>query len=161
MVEEMRLSMANGILMGPQFTWNIETNVGPGCPNKIEDVQLVQLGYLCKANNPKIPATPEEKAIYGAVVPGSAYSGSPSDPLTIAIKYHQKLRGGTQDGHVSSIKNTTNGGYYSGNIAWMLLALTNNIADALGDHWPRLDKHPQCPAALKAASLRVLTVTPA
>lgn len=69
--------MACGTILGEnkRFFWNLEGNVGPGCPNKLEDVQLVQLGFYCKANNPKYMANAEAKAIYGAVVPGAPYTG--------------------------------------------------------------------------------------
>jgi hypothetical protein len=147
--------MAKGMIVDPKFIWNTDANVGPGCPNKPEDVQLVQLGYACSANNPKNPASAEEKAAFGAVVPGASYTGAPNDPLTIAIKLHQKNRGGTQDGVVSSIKSNT--GTYAAGMTWIMIALNNNIADALGGSWPYLDKHPQCPKTLRDASLRVLT----
>ena len=41
----------DGLLAGPskRFCWNIGANVGPGCPNRIDNVHLVQLGYACKA----------------------------------------------------------------------------------------------------------------
>ncbi len=146
--------MAKGMIIEPRYFWNLDSNVGPGCPNKIEDVQLVQLGYACKAMNPKVPPSPEERATYGKVVPGAPYFGSPDDPLSVAIKFHQSRRTGTKDGIVSSMKNST--GSYGPDMVWIIGALNNNIADVMGADWPRLEKHPQCPSALKAASLRVL-----
>lgn len=139
-----------------RFYWNTHANVGPGCPNKIEDVQLVQLAYACKAANPVSKIDPATRAIYAKVVPGSHYTGNPNDPLSIAIKTHQKQLGGIQDGVVSSIKNST--GMYSADKAWMLAALNNNLADILGNNWPFLDRHPQCPPALRDVVSRVFMI---
>lgn len=93
--------------------------------------------------------------MYAAVVPGAVYTGTSSDPLSVAIRWAQKERGGTQDGHVSVIGTT---GVYAPDISWMLIGLDNNIADVLGANWPFLDRHALCPAALKAVVNRVLMV---
>ncbi len=127
--------------------------MGPGCPNKTEDVQLVQLGYACKAVTTRSDATPAEKAFYAKVVPGAVYAGKADDPLTVAIQVHQKARGGTQDGKISPIQNSV--GMYDGQHIWLIMALNNSIIDVIKAGWPRLDKHPKCPAALKAAVLRM------
>jgi len=147
--------MAHGMILSNKFYWNIDANVGPGCPNKIEDVQLVQLGYLAMGQNPMLALPPEEKAAYLAVVPGATYNGAFSDPLSNAIRVHQKKRGGVQDGVVSSIKN--NSGLYSAKLTWIMVALDNNIADVLGGGWPHVDRHPKCPTALRDVAIRVLT----
>jgi hypothetical protein len=129
----------------------------PGCQNNPEDVQLVQLGYACAAVNPKSPASAEEKEAWAAVKPGASYTGAETDPLSIAIKLHQKNRGGTQDGVVSSIKSESGIYQNAPKKTWIMVALNNNIADVLGGNWPFLEKHGQCPAELKAASVRVLS----
>lgn len=136
--------MAKGIMAGSEnrFFWNLDANVGPGCPNKLEDVHLVQLAFFCKANNPKYPVTPEEKAAYSAVVVGAYYNGAPNDPLSIAIKTLQKVKGGIQDGRISSIKSSS--GMYAEDHTWLLVPLNNNMSDALGVDWPLLDRHPKC-----------------
>lgn len=136
-----------------RFWWTVHAHVGPGCPNKIEDVQLVQLGYFCKASSQKDGSNPAQKAIYAKVVPGAVYSGKLDDPLTIAIKTHQQHRGGTQDGRVSPIGNSV--GMYDGQHIWMVMALSNAILEVIKANWPRLDSHPKCPAALKGAVERV------
>ncbi|BDC53010.1 hypothetical protein F183_A53250 [Bryobacterales bacterium F-183] len=141
--------MACGSVFGDnkRFFWNLDGNVGPGCPNKIEDVQLVQLGFHCKANNPKYPITPASKAIYSAVVPGAPYTGGYNDPLSIAIRQFQKERGGPQDGRVSVISGS---GMISDKLGFMMVALNNNISDCITNNWPFIDRHSQCPGALKA-----------
>lgn len=97
--------------------------------------------------------SPEEKASAMAVVPGSPYSGAPNDPLTIAIKTHQKARGGTQDGKVSPIPG--NQPAYAAGTSWMILPLSNNIYDVLREFWPAIHKSPKCPPALAAVSKAV------
>jgi hypothetical protein len=145
--------MPHGFIAAKKFFWNVDGKVGPASPNKIEDVQLVQLGYLCASvgQNTGIPA--ELKAVFGRVVPGAGYSGKSDDPLTVAIKAHQKFRGGTQDGVISVMHNAS--GIYDGVHSWMIASLNNNIKDVLGTNWPHLGRHPQCPAPLKAAALAV------
>jgi hypothetical protein len=149
--------MATGILLDfGRFYWNIDANVGIGCPNKAEDVHLVQLAFHCRANNPKLSANKEEQAIFSAVIPGAPYSGSPMDPLSIAIKFAQKQRGGVQDGRVSKMKPE---GMYSPGVTWMLVGLNNNMVDILGGMWPFLDRHPKCTPALKELVKRTFHVT--
>ncbi len=151
--------MAKAILVGrnTRFYWNVDENVGPGCPNKLEDVHLVQLAFFCKANNPKYPVSPEEKAAYSAVMVGAFYSGAPGDPLSIAIEILQKKKGGVQDGRISSIESSS--GMYAEDHGWLLIPLNNNILDSSGGIWPSIDKHPQCTAALSAAVTRVFVRT--
>lgn len=134
------------------FFWNIDANVGIGSPNRPDDVQLVQLGYHCmsKGSDPRI--TPQLKVIFAAVVPGAPYGGSLQDPLSIAIRAHERSRGGTQDGHVSVIKSAT--GSYSASSTYMLTALDVQIRQQIPNDYPRLDKHPMCPPALRSAVVK-------
>ncbi len=136
--------------------WNVDAHVGPGCPNKLEDVQLVQYGYYCMSRSYSLPPglTPAEQAVIAAVVPGAPYSGSPTDPLTLAIKAHQRVRGGTQDGRVSPF--TSASGYYSEQ-TWMIISLIGRMMNYCPNIYPRLDKGPMCPPALAAASRRIFT----
>jgi len=129
-----------------EFFWNVDGNVGPGCPNKIDDVHLVQLGFYCTATDTKHPPKTGEKEAYSLVVPGAAYSGSASDPLTAAIKVAEKIRGGPQDGHISKMQPR---GFYSPGHPWLIAVLNNHIASVLGNQWPFLDKHPKSTGQLK------------
>jgi len=141
--------MAKAILILDRFYWNVDRQVGVGGANKVEDVQLVQLGYFCMAalKSAQVPA--EMIAAAAKVQPGESYGGGPNESLSVAIRLHQKLRGGVQDGVVSSASNTQ--GQYAPHLFWMIISLDQNIADVLGENWPHLDKHPKCPAALSAA----------
>jgi hypothetical protein len=80
-------------------------------------------------------------------VPGAPYTGGPADPLTIAIKLHQKHRGGVQDGRISPAQQTLT-------YDWMILALSNNVSSYLASTWPRIEHHPKCPAALAASVIK-------
>lgn len=145
--------MASGLLQGEnkEFFWNVDAHVGPGCPNKPDDVNLVQMGF--KAAGKRV-TDPEAKAICNAVVLGAPYTGSPSDPLSVAIVYLQKRRKGLVDGRVSPCKQV-------GSIAqaidlWTLAALIIHIRTELGRDWPHLDRWPGCPPALAGASRKVV-----
>jgi len=142
-------------LFGPnhKFFWNIEAHVGPGCPNKTEDVHLVQLGYASGVLNAAVSYA--ESLIFRTVTPGAAYKGDANDPLTLAIKIHQRTRGGTQDGRVSPIGQTGNYGTHS----WMLMPINNWIRNEITNgQWPRIDHHPKCTAVLRDAVHRSLHV---
>jgi len=139
------------ILDGGRFLWNIDENVGMACPNQTEDVHLVQLAYHCLSLNPMANLTQTEKDLYGAVIPGAPYTGQPNDPLTLAIKYQQRKRGGIQDGQVSRMHPSA---VYAAGTTWMLLPLNNNLAAVLGSQWPHIDKHPKCTTVLKELTSR-------
>lgn len=137
------------------FVFNISANVGPNCPNQLEDVQLVQFGYFAMAHLGGLGLEPEMISAAKAVVVGAPYSGSPNDPLTIAIKLHERLIGGTQDGHVSVLR--VAGLSYYGTHLPMLARLQNDIRAFLKGDFPRIDKHPKCPAELAASIRRSFT----
>ncbi len=131
----------------PQFFWNLSCNVGLMSPNRIEDVQLVQLGYAVMADKPN--EKPALRAMFKLVIPGAAYSANEADPLTKAILAHQADRGSTQDGHVSVISNLKTA-HYGAEKSFMLVGLVNSIMKSQPDQFPRIDLHPKCPSALRA-----------
>lgn len=139
-----------------KFFYNIGGNVGPASPNKLEDVQLVQFGYFAIAQN-RLPEVPQELiTAASAVVLGAPYMGAATDPLSIAIKVDQKVRGGTQDGHVSVIRGQ---GAYDSVHFFQLVRLVNHLRLLVASDWPRIDKHPKCPSALAASVKRTFGLT--
>jgi len=140
-----------------KFFFNISANVGLNSLNKTEDVQLVQFGYFAIAQNNFADLPQELRTAAGNVVPGASYAGAANDPLTIAIKVDQKVRGGTQDGHVSVIRGATTS-YDGGSHIFLLARLVNNIRSLSGKDFPRIDKHPKCPPALAASVRRCFEV---
>lgn len=145
------------ILVGPshKFAWNVGAHVGPGCPNHVEDVQLVQLAYACGVGKASVSIA--ESEIFRMVTPGAEYTGAANDPLTLAIKIHQKRRGGTQDGRISPIGAQT--GFY-GHHVWLLLPLNQFISTEITNgQWPRIDHHPKCTAVVRNAVHRSLHIT--
>lgn len=141
-----------------RFWFNLDGNVGVNSPNLRDDVELIQFGYFAMAKNPKTDAP--LRPVYAAVKPGATYSGGANDPLTLAIIAHQQSRGGTQDKHVSVIHSPSL--VYSGSRpGFMLVPLVNCIFDLMPNDWPRLDKHPDCPAELKRVVRALLLHPPA
>ena len=140
---------------GPRVFLNIDGNVGPRSPNKPEDVQLVQLGYASMLLSPQSQRflSQAERQAFANVKPGAPYSGAPDDPLTLSITAHEASRGGQQDGHVSCARGLS---YDGGKHSFVVLALNNAIRDMMVRDFPRLDKHPQCPAALRVRVLLIL-----
>ena len=130
------------------FFWNVSANVGAKSPNLPDDVQLVQLGYLCAAADTFYDAA--LRATFAAVVPGAPYSGQENDPLTRAIRGHEKQRGGAQDGRVS-VASPNNASYDGGAHTFLIVSLNYQLRKYLPGNFPRLDKHPRCPSLLRAA----------
>ena len=147
----MKIFIAAGA-SGDKMFFNLSANVGPGAPNKTEDVQLVQFGYFAATFSTNLK--PELKRVFSAVVPGTAYLGAASDPLTLAIKADQAAGTGTKDGIVSVIHGGAIYGPGRGH-TFLLISLVNDIRKLLGTDFPRIDKHAKCPAAL-AARVRAL-----
>jgi hypothetical protein len=144
----MRFISTNGI-PDNYFFWNINQNVGPKSPNQPEDVQLVQFGYFAMAPvvYDMFKNGDDIKPIFAAVTPGATYDGAPNDPLTLAIRAHQKFRGGTQDGHVSAMKAGTT--LYPGGYLYMMRDFTIAMVRLMKNEFPRIDKHPKCPPLVR------------
>lgn len=134
---------------GPVYWWNLGANVGARSPNHPEDVQLVQFGYFCMLNNPRNASLlkPEERAAFAAVKIGPSCTGQENDPLVIAIRAHEKSRGGAQDGHVSVAP--PGQVVYDGVHTFILNVLVTNIRVVTKTDFPRFDKHPACKEAAK------------
>lgn len=133
---------------GTRFFWNLSANVGVASPNRPDDVQLVQLGYLCAARDAQ-GYDAATRAVFAAVVPGAPYSGQEADPLTRAIRAHEKL-GGKKDGHVSVLPGGSSGSYDGAN-SFLIARLNTQMRIQIPGNFPRLDKHPKCPPLVRAA----------
>src|SRR5512140_1878201 len=131
---------------GPRFFFNLDGNVGPNSPNRADDVQLVQLGYVALSKNPKVQMTQAQRQLFAKVVPGAPYTGAANDPLTLAINEHEVLRGGPRDGHVTVARSP---GMYDATHTFIVVALNNNLRDTMLNDFPRIDKNPQCPGVLQ------------
>jgi hypothetical protein len=139
---------------GPRVLLNIDQKVGPRCPNKADDVQLVQLGYVAILQNPRNKSliSAELRAALQKVRPDAPYTGSPSDPLSIAILLHEANRGGPADGHVSVMKNAMN---YEPRHSFIMTAINNSLYQVMPADFPRVDKHPKCQSKLRASILNI------
>ncbi len=131
------------------FFWNVSANVGAKSPNRPDDVQLVQLGYACAAYDTFYDAA--LRATFASVIPGGPYFGQENEPLTRAIRAHEKQRGGSQDGHVSVPNSLTNASYDGGAHTFLIVSLNYQLRRQLPGNFPRLDKHPRCPPLIRAA----------
>ena len=129
-------------LNGRAFRWNLTANVGPGQPNKLDDVELVRFGYICMKQNVKFPASSDLQEVIDKVRADGPFDTDLAD----AIKAHQLEHGGTQDGIVSvaNVSSTShNKERYDSSHTWIIMNLNNNMLDVAGDVYPRIDKHPQ------------------
>ena len=142
------LVVSNSRFASRMFYFNLDAAVGPGCPNKPDDVQLVQMGYVAMLRNPAAASvmTPDMKEAFGKIVPGAPYTGGRDEWLSKAIRAHQARSGGTQDGKVSV---ATSAAYYDKTHSFIVVVLDNNIMDYMPQDYPRLDKSPLCAGALR------------
>ena len=134
--------------------WNLSANVGPAEPNRPDDVELVRFGYFLLKDNPKATGGPFTalKPVLQKVTP----TGRFDNDLAEAIRTHQRLRGGTQDGKVSVARdNRFNRGQYDGQHTWMVFPLNNSMIDMAPNIYPRIDLHPQSGPAVSAAVRRI------
>ena len=134
--------------------WNLSSDVGPGQPNLPDDVELVRFGYFLMKDNPKATNGPFAalKPVLQQVTPTGAFDNA----LAAAIRTHQSLRGGTQDGKVSVAKdNQFNRGQYDGKHTWMVFPLNNSMIDMAPNFYPRIDLHPQSGPAVTGSVRKI------
>ena len=82
--------------------WNLSAAVGPGQPNKADDVEFVRLSYFLAKDNPKF--TSGDFAVMKPILQKVTTTGAFDSALAEAIRTHERLRGGAQDGKVSVAK---------------------------------------------------------
>lgn len=126
----------------------------PDNPNKPDDLELVRFGYFLMKDNPKATSGPFAalKPFLQKVAPTGAFDNALAD----AIRTHQRLRGGTQDGKVSVAKdNRFNRGRYDGVHSWIVFPLNNSMLDMAPNLYPRIDLHPQSGPAVTAAVRKI------
>jgi hypothetical protein len=130
--------------------WNLSADVGPGQPNMPDDVELVRFGYFLMKDNPKTTAA--LKPALQSVTPTGGFDNA----LAAAIRMHQSLRGGTQDGKVSVARdNKFNRGLYDAKHVWMVFPLNNSMIDMASNIYPRIDLHPQSGPAVSASVRKI------
>lgn len=115
---------------GPALIWNVTSNVGPQQPNKLDDVELVRLGYYCMLKN---PAGGFKDPNLIARVKQMKTSGPYDQNLGEIITLHETERGGAKDAIVSHGKEMAT---YDGKHTWIIYALSNNILDVYKPVWP-------------------------
>jgi hypothetical protein len=135
--------------------WNLSSDVGPGQPNKTDDVEFVRFGYFLMKDNPKAMTGQfgtQLKPVLQKVTPTGPFDAALAD----AIRTHQRLRGGTQDGRISVAKaNNFNRGQYDGQHIWMVFPLNNTMIDMAPNIYPRIDLHPQSGPAVTATVRKI------
>jgi hypothetical protein len=146
--------MVQVLMVGNRFRWNLSQNVGPGQPNKIEDVELVRFGYTCAKRNPTSQIAAKMKAELDDLRPFGAFDKD----LAKVIVAHQKIVGGTQDGIVSVEKGTAaNHESYNGHNRWIMSALNNVMVAEVDNIFPRIDKDLQSGPSISLKVKEILT----
>lgn len=134
-----------------QFLWTVESHVGPGCPNHVDDVELAQMAFHACSKLPVsfIPAS--LRAICARIQPGSPYRGQADDPLTMAIvDYQANVDQRVRDDRLSPIARTAmEDGLAS---RWMMGNLVVVLRTWTAQTWPLLHRAPGCPRNLAERS---------
>ena len=135
-----------------RLSWNLDANVGLFSPNRQDDVELVQLGYVAMSANPASGIDPGLRTMISQIVVGERCTGRQDDKLVKIIFAHQKGRGTIADGHVSAL----HGDMFS--VDFTLNPLLNGLSDTMPGEYPRIEKHPRCGGALRASVLKGVTL---
>jgi len=134
--------------------FNVEGVVGSApADNRGEDVLLVQFFMSIVAATPTAKTEPELIAAFKRV----SVSGSIDQATIDAIRTYQHIRrnsdGPSQvvDGRISPAR-----GYRFGNTIYTIVLLNDMVQNRNTDIWPRIDRIPGCPTALKTLVEREL-----
>jgi len=139
MERTMRLFVPQGY---DHLVFNVDSHVGPGCPNNIEDVLLVQF-MLVELGGITIDANLKKKLLK---VPKSGICDDATNDGIRAVQeaVHNGVAASIVDGIVSPAKGALYGG-----AAWTIVVLNTNVREANPGTWPRLQDFTGCPALLK------------
>jgi len=133
---------------GPKFMWNLTASVGKGGSNTNgADIAFLQWYYTLAANFHLTEQA--NKDVYRSVRITGVCGGTDTDPLVAAILQQQRSMNHLADGKVSVVT----GSGKIGDKAFFLLRLEARFAVMYPNAWPRLDLIPNCPPAVKVASL--------
>ena len=134
--------------------YNIESPVGRGCPNSLEDVLLVQFLLKSLAAHMTTPQGREIQPILRATPQNGVISPSYSstDPTVESIEAYQRAMGIPVDGRVSPAR----GYFHSGGTIYTIISLNATVRGDYTRVWPRLDQIPNCPGGLQQILQRVV-----
>jgi hypothetical protein len=143
----------NGYMTGDQlyFLWNTSYDVGLNSPNLLEDIQLVQFGFICAARDPRANFTPELKKIISDFVIGAPSTGVFGDPMVMAIIAFQNGRTGFKDKKIHPLADGRL--YYSDDY---ISLLGRSVQRCYPDIYPRIDKALDCPPLVKEFVVKVM-----
>jgi hypothetical protein len=140
--------------------WSIETSVGLNAQNSnSEDISYVQFYYTLAAKD--IRFSQDRRDVYAQVSVTGQCDGTDNDPLVNAIWIdEQALNHPFKDSKLSVVQNPEGMIPPGENTAWMILRLGARFCSMYPDIWPRIDKIPGCPEAIKQAVLRAIIRVP-
>lgn len=136
----MQAKMLNSDILPVLF--NVSAHVGPGKPNRTDDVFLVQ--FLMKKigeHYPKYPQTLSTLSVDGRYGPQTAAA-----IMACQNEWKKKRPTLTVDGVVSPQQGTSPA--YGGAV-WSICQLNKSVKDKYMNQWPRMQDIPGCPGILK------------
>lgn len=137
------------------FIWNLTLPVGTGQPNKIDDVELVRLGYFWSMKVPAFNSAPGGQKLM-SMITNLGTRGGFVPLLGEIIVEHEKVRGGTQDGKITPARGHIT--EYDANHSWIIVKLSKNISFVFPGIFPRLDLIENCGPELRIKILKIFSL---
>ena len=122
-----------------RFYFNTDADVGPGKPNRADDVELVRYGIKALRNSPKAQTGGADAAAFMAASAVVALVGPYDASVGAAVLAFQKLAGFTQDSIVSKML----GGITPRGNSYMLQVMQANMRYMHPNLYPRIDTLPE------------------
>lgn len=132
------------------FYFNLHAEVGPNCPNRGDDVELVRYGIACLAKWPGNQKSAEGRQ-FCDLARQVGPTGPFDTPLASAILACQRANGLTTDGKVSLVR----GDFAPSGRSYILQIMNAAIRIAATSVFPRIDLVPESGAALSQVVRRM------
>jgi hypothetical protein len=136
--------------------FNVDAVVGAQpAENRTEDVLLVQFAFHVLASSTMAQTPPEVMAAARNV----SMTGTCDQATIDAIRAYQTAMRGFRPGQVADGRVSPSRGGYSYGEIWIIVQLNESMQGRHIDLWPRIDRIPGCPQALREMVIRQVVGT--
>ena len=127
------------------LVFNVDQPVGEGCPNRPDDVLLVQFLIKRAAEKGTMAGKQDQKRRMLAVPQTGYCDAATVDGIRAVQEYLQNKGGATPDGRITPSSSTTR----FGNHVFTIGNLNSTVRHHHPDEWPRLQDIDGCPSGIK------------
>ncbi len=118
------------------FYFNLHAEVGPGKPNRIDDVELVRFGIKVLASGERARAAGAAASAFVAAAAQVSFLGPYDATIGAAVLAFQRWKGLTQDSTISKIM----GAYTPHNRIYVLQYMQGEMRRTYPNLYPRIDR---------------------